>query len=97
MPSVVVGIVASQELRPELEAVRAIVVPDAARLDELAGRDRRRMADDGDQVALPTRFDAEDAKPVLRIVEGYPLDQTGQHLPVGSGGRRWLVPGPTLG
>ena len=44
------------------------------------------MTDDGDQVAMTTRLDAEDAEPVLRIVEGHPLDQTGQHLPVGAAG-----------
>ena len=76
----------AQEAGLELEAMGAVVVPDAGRLDELTRRDRGGMADDGDQVAMPTRLDAEDAEPVLRIMEGHPLDQTGQNLPVGGGG-----------
>ena len=82
----------AQEAGLELEAMGAVVVPDAGRLNELTRRDRSGMTDDGDQVAMTTRLDAENAEPVLRIMEGHPLDQTGQYLPVGSGGRRWFGP-----
>ena len=76
----------AQEAGLELEAMGAIVVPDTGRLNELTRRDRGGMTDDGNQVAMTTRLDAEDAEPILRIMEGHPLDQTGQNLPVGSGG-----------
>jgi hypothetical protein len=38
------------------------------------------MAEDGDQVALPAGFDAQDAESVLVIVECDALDQTGQNF-----------------
>ena len=38
------------------------------------------MADDGDQVALPTCLDPQHAEAVLRVVERHPVDQTGQDL-----------------
>ena len=46
----------------ELDAVGAIVDPVAIRLDKLAGRDHRGMADDGDQIALPTCLDPQHAR-----------------------------------
>src|SRR5712671_1781544 len=46
----------------------------------LANRDHRRVAEDGDQVALPAGFDTQDAEAVLVVVEGDALDQTGQSL-----------------
>jgi len=61
-------------------AVGAVVDPGPARLDELAGRDHRCIADDRDQVALPASFDTQDAKSALRIVKGDALDQPGQDL-----------------
>jgi hypothetical protein len=63
-----------------LDTVGAVVNPSSARLNELAGRDHRGVAENGDQVALPTRFDPQDAEAVLRVVEGDALDQTGQNL-----------------
>ena len=72
-----------EERRPELDAVGAIVDPASARLHELAGRDHRRMAKDGDQVALTAGFDPQNAKPVLFVVEGDALDQTGQSFRTG--------------
>src|ERR1700730_9662257 len=46
-----------EERGSELDAVGAVVDPAAARLDELAGRDHRRVTEDGDQVALTACFD----------------------------------------
>ena len=42
----------------ELDAVGAVIDPGSARLNELAGRDHRRVTEDGDQVALAAGFDA---------------------------------------
>jgi hypothetical protein len=50
--------------------MRAVVDPAPARLNELAGRDHRRVTEDGDQVALAAGFDAQHAEPVLVVVEG---------------------------
>src|SRR5271166_1200702 len=47
-----------EERGPELDAVGAVVDPAAAGLHELAGRDHRRVAEHGDQVALAAGFDA---------------------------------------
>jgi hypothetical protein len=49
-------------------------------MDELAGRDYRRVAEDGDQVALPAGFDAQHAEAVLLVVERDALDEAGQDL-----------------
>jgi hypothetical protein len=38
------------------------------------------VADHGHQITVPARFRSEDAKAVLGIVEGYPLDEAGEHL-----------------
>jgi len=46
-------------------------------LDELAGRDHRRVTEDGDQVALAAGFDAQHAEAVLFVVEGDALDEAG--------------------
>jgi phytoene dehydrogenase-like protein len=62
------------------ELYPAVVDPSSARLHELAGRDHRGVAENGDQVALAARFDPQDAEAVLRVVEGDTLDQTGQNL-----------------
>ena len=69
-----------EERCPELDAARAVVDPGPARLDELAGRDHPRMAKDGDQVTLAAGFDLQKTKPVVLVVEGDTLDQTGQDL-----------------
>ena len=60
--------------------MRAVVDPAPARLDELAGRDHRRMTEHGDQVALAAGFDPQHAEAVLIAVEGDALDQAGQNL-----------------
>ena len=69
-----------QELRPELQPVRAVILPGPARRHPFAGRDRRRMAKDGDQVLLPAHFHAEHAKAVLLVVKGHPLHKAGKNL-----------------
>jgi hypothetical protein len=38
------------------------------------------MSDHGHQVALPARFDPEDAEAVVGVVKGDSLDETGQRL-----------------
>src|SRR5207248_448467 len=69
----------------ELDAMRTVVDPASARLDELAGRDHRGMADEGDQVALAAGFDTQNAEAVLGVVERDTVDQSGQNL-------RWRAP-----
>ena len=69
-----------EERRLELDAVRAVVDPSPARLDELAGRDHRGVAEDSDQVALTPGLDLQNAEPVLVVMEGDALDQAGQDL-----------------
>ena len=61
-------------------AIGAVVDPSSTRLQELAGRHHRGMAEYGDQVALAAGFDAQHAKPVLFVVEGDALNNTGQGL-----------------
>jgi len=63
-----------EEGRSELDAVGAVVDPGSARLDELAGRDHRRVPDNGDQITLTSRLDAQHAEAVLGIVECHPVD-----------------------
>jgi hypothetical protein len=60
-----------QEPCAELHAMCAIVVPFATRLDEFAGRDRCRMADDGDEIALAARLYAQNAEAVLAFSHGF--------------------------
>jgi hypothetical protein len=38
------------------------------------------MADDGYDVTMTTRLGAQNAKPVLSIVVGYPFDETCKHF-----------------
>jgi hypothetical protein len=61
-----------------LDAVRTIVDPGPTRLDELAGRDHRGMANDGDQITLTSGFDAQNAEAVLGVVKRDAVDQPGQ-------------------
>jgi hypothetical protein len=51
--------------------------PGSARLNELAGRDHRRVTEDGDQVALAAGFDVQHAEPVFFVVKGDALDEAG--------------------
>ena len=51
-----------------------------ARLDELAGGNHRRLAENGDQIALTPRLHPQYAEPVLLIVEGDALHQATEDL-----------------
>jgi hypothetical protein len=66
-----------EERGSELEAMRPVVDSAPAGLDELAGRDHRRVTEYGDQVALTAGFDAQHAEPVLFVLEGDALDEPG--------------------
>ena len=78
----------AHETRLELLAMGAVVDPFARGGDPLAGGDRGRVADDGDEIAMAARLDAQHAKAVLGIMERDPLDGAGEHLAVGLGGGR---------
>src|SRR2546426_4722607 len=52
----------TQGLCFELQTMRPIIHPDALPLNVLARGDRRGCADNGDQVTVPTDFDAQDAE-----------------------------------
>jgi hypothetical protein len=69
-----------EERGSELDAVRSVVNPGPARLDELAGRDQRGMADQGDEIALASGLNAQDTKAVLGIVERDAVDKPRQDL-----------------
>ena len=70
----------AHEARLELLAVGAVVDPFARRGDPLAGGDHRGVADDGDQVAVAARLDAENAEAVLGVVERDALDEARQNF-----------------
>ena len=59
----------SQPLGWSVNAVRAVIDPVPTGLDELAGKNHRRMAKDGDQIALTTRLYPQYAEPAFFIVE----------------------------
>jgi hypothetical protein len=69
-----------EERGPELDAMRAVVDPSPARLNEFAGGNHRSMADNGDRVALAAGFDAEHAEAIVRVVEGDPVNESRQDL-----------------
>ena len=64
----------------ELLAMGAVVDPFAGRGDPFAGGDRCRVTDDRHLIAVSARLCPENAKAVLGVVEGDPLDQTGEHF-----------------
>ena len=59
----------AHEARLELLAMGAVVDPFARCGDPLAGGDGGGMPDDGHQVAMPARLDAEDTEAVLGVVD----------------------------
>src|SRR5207237_3699585 len=71
----------AHEARLKLLAMGSVVDPLARRCDPLAGGDHRGVPDDGDQFAVATRLDAQNAKAVLSVVEGDALDKARQNLP----------------
>ena len=74
-----------------------VVGPFARGGDPFAGRNRRGMAHRGDAVAMAAGLDTEHAETGLGVVEGYPLDEAGQHLAAGGCGRPHLRAMPALG
>jgi hypothetical protein len=68
--------------RGKLLTVDAIV-------DPLAGGDDGRVADHGHQVAVAARLRLENAKAVLSVVEGHPLDEPGEHF-LGRWAQNWI-------
>jgi hypothetical protein len=61
--------------RLELQAMGAIIDPDAQAFDVLTRRHRSRRAGHGDQVPLPADLDAQHAKAAGLAVEGHALDR----------------------
>ena len=78
MPSIDVGGEVFRNLRLELLAVSTVVDPFAGGGDPFTGGDRRRVADDGHQVAVSACPCPENAETILRVVEGNPLDDGGE-------------------
>jgi hypothetical protein len=69
----------------ELLTMGAIVHPVTGTRNPLASRNDRGMADDGDQFAVASCLDPDDAKAILVILVGDALHQPGKHLTI-----RWL-------
>jgi hypothetical protein len=67
-------------VRLELLAIGAVVHPFPGRRDPLAGGDHRGMADDGDQLAMTPRFDAEHTKAAVGVMECDPFNQASENL-----------------
>src|SRR5215472_18025099 len=64
----------------ELDAMRAVVLPRPACLNKLAGGNHRRVAENGDQIALTPRLHPQYAEPVLLVVEGDALYQATEDI-----------------
>jgi hypothetical protein len=63
-----------EEVCLELQTVIAVVHPNARGRDPFTGGNHCRVADGRDQVAMPARFNAQDAEPAFLAVEGYTFD-----------------------
>jgi hypothetical protein len=63
--------------------VGAVIDPVAARRNPLARRDRGSMANQGDQLAVASDLNPNDAKSILSVLVGDALDQSREHLAVG--------------
>src|SRR5438552_5168446 len=74
----------SQKAGFELLPVGAVVDPFARGGDPLTGGNGCGMADHGHDLTMPARLDAQDAEAVLLVVVGDALDETGEHLLIGS-------------
>ena len=70
----------AQEPRLELLTMGAVVDPFAGGRDPLAGGNGCGIANHGDDVTMPARPGAQNAKTILGVVVGYSLDQTRQHF-----------------
>ena len=64
-----------QDLGFELKAMGAVIDPNAARVNELPSRNRRRMSNYRDEVAFASGFHLEDGEPGLGVVECDALDR----------------------
>jgi len=73
-------------MRLELQAVGAVIDPQARGGDRFPGGDCRGMADHGDEIAAAMRRHPQHAEAVLLVMERDPLDEAGQHLARGFGG-----------
>ena len=80
MPSAVVGGVVLRKSALNCSPCVAVGDPDADGVDELAGGDRRRMADDGDEIALAPRLHLQDGEAVVLVVEGHALDRADERF-----------------
>ena len=75
MPSTVVGAVAlRKEALNWTPWVRSLIQEPLACLHELAGRDQRGVANEGDEIALPAGFDPQHAEAVLGVMERDAVD-----------------------
>src|SRR4051812_18216574 len=78
----------TREARLELMTVGAIVDPITRGRDPFSGA-RGGAADNGGEIAVPSRLHTQHAETGLAPVECHPLDDAGEHLAVGlRGGRR---------
>ena len=79
----------AHEPRLELLAMGAVVDPITRGRDPFSGGDRGGVADNGGEIAVPSRLHTQHAETGLGAVECHPLDDAGEHLAVGlRGGRR---------
>ena len=67
----------------------AIVDPITRGRDPFSGGDRGGVADNGGEIAVPSRLHTQNAETGLGAVECHPLDDAGEHLAVGLRGGRW--------
>jgi hypothetical protein len=81
MPSTEVG-AEVKEAGLELLAMGAVVRPVAGGRNPLASGDHGGVANDGDEIAVTTCLDPNDAKAVVGILIGDALNQSGQHFPI---------------
>jgi len=80
--SAIESITRSLALSPRrwLVTVSAIVGPFAGCGDPLAGGNDSGVPDDGHQISVSARLRPQNADAGLRIVEGDPLDEAGEHF-----------------
>ena len=82
MPSTVVGATAARRRALNCRPWTRSFTHAPFGLDELAGRDRRRVADDGDEGVAAARLDAQHREAVLFVVERDALDRARKVLGV---------------
>ena len=82
------GLRGAHKARLELLTMGAVIDPFPRCGDPLPGRDHGSVADDRHEIAMAACLDAQNAKPVIGIVERHSLDEASQNLPV----RRFRLP-----